>query len=129
MTQKNKGFTLIEMLIVVTIIGILAAIVLPRFTTSSIAAKVAAHRATEQAINAQSELYFFNEGQYPSPGPINAANWGGATKLAKYFDPDNIPTTCPFGIQWTLSAQGSVDMTTHTQYAAAVQQQQQQQGQ
>ncbi|MEK7298605.1 MAG: prepilin-type N-terminal cleavage/methylation domain-containing protein, partial [Candidatus Margulisiibacteriota bacterium] len=60
MIQKNKGFTLIEMLIVVTIIGILAAIVLPRFTTSSVAAKIAAHRATEQAINAQSELYFFN---------------------------------------------------------------------
>ena len=37
--QKAKGFTLVEILIVVVILGILAAIVIPQFTNASESAK------------------------------------------------------------------------------------------
>ena len=35
MVHKNRGFTLVEILIVVIILGILAAIVIPQFTSAS----------------------------------------------------------------------------------------------
>ena len=38
--RNNKGFTLVEILIVVVILGILAAIVIPQFTDASTQSKV-----------------------------------------------------------------------------------------
>ena len=43
--KKNAGFTLIEIMIVVVILGILAAIVLPRFTNRTKQAQIAAASA------------------------------------------------------------------------------------
>ena len=42
MMNRNKGFTLVEILIVVIILGILAAIVVPKFTEASDDAKLSA---------------------------------------------------------------------------------------
>jgi prepilin-type N-terminal cleavage/methylation domain-containing protein len=43
--KNNKGFTLIELIMVTIILGILAAVAIPRYTTSVSAAEAAAEDA------------------------------------------------------------------------------------
>ena len=56
-TRKNKGFTLVEILIVVVILGILAAIVIPQFSQASTDAKLSSLTSNLQSIRSQIELY------------------------------------------------------------------------
>lgn len=55
--KAQKGFTLVEILIVVVILGILAAIVIPQFTDASVDAKTARIRTDLQTMRSQIELY------------------------------------------------------------------------
>jgi general secretion pathway protein G len=56
-SQVKRAFTLIEILIVVVILGILAAIVIPQFTDASQQAQDASVRSQLQTLRAQIELY------------------------------------------------------------------------
>ena len=57
MSKSNKGFTLVEILIVVIILGILAAIVIPQFTEASNEARDSALVSDLQTLRSQIELY------------------------------------------------------------------------
>lgn len=57
MKAKNSGFTLVEILIVVVILGILAAIVIPQFTEASTEAKTSSLCTDLQTMRSQIELY------------------------------------------------------------------------
>ncbi|MDP7029527.1 MAG: prepilin-type N-terminal cleavage/methylation domain-containing protein [Phycisphaerales bacterium] len=66
-----RGFTLIEILIVVVILGILAAIIIPQFTNAADDASISSARTQLQTMRSQIELYRSQQGSYP------AANGGG----------------------------------------------------
>jgi len=55
--KAKSGFTLVEILIVVVILGILAAIVIPQFTSASTEAKESALVSDLQSVRSQIELY------------------------------------------------------------------------
>jgi len=55
--KAKSGFTLVEILIVVVILGILAAIVIPQFTGASQEAKESSLMSNLQAVRSQIELY------------------------------------------------------------------------
>jgi general secretion pathway protein G len=55
--KAKRGFTLVEILIVVVILGILAAIVIPQFTEASTEAKTSSLCTDLQTMRSQVELY------------------------------------------------------------------------
>jgi general secretion pathway protein G len=67
MRQNGQGFTLIEILIVVLILAILAAIVIPQFVNASEESKLSNLTSNLQAIRAQLELYKMHHNEtYPT---------------------------------------------------------------
>jgi len=64
--RARPAFSLVEILIVVSILGILAAIVLPRFATASDAAREAAAAATVKLVQDKVNEYYNLHGDYPT---------------------------------------------------------------
>jgi general secretion pathway protein G len=71
--KAKHGFTLVEILIVVVILGILAAMVIPVFGQASTDAKTSATASNIQKLRLQIELYKnHHNGHFPGDGTGNA---------------------------------------------------------
>ncbi|MGD0572593.1 MAG: prepilin-type N-terminal cleavage/methylation domain-containing protein [Sedimentisphaerales bacterium] len=92
--RSKKGLTLIELLIVILILGALAAIAIPRIANSSYNAKKNACNTNVDTLNTSIEVYNNDKGAYPASLPI-------LTGDANYF-PDGAPA-CPFGTAYVYS--------------------------
>jgi len=82
----KKAFTLVELMIVVLILGALAAIAIPRINGGVTTAEVNACKSNIDLINTQIELYYQNTGDWPD-------NLKKVTNDTDYF-PDGEPR-CP----------------------------------
>jgi general secretion pathway protein G len=96
-SRKRGGFSLLELLAVVTILGIIAVVVIPRISVSAGAAKANANSQNMSEINSAIERFYFNNGSYPT----NLADL-----TADYF-PEGVPTNPVTETAYTI------DSTTH----------------
>jgi general secretion pathway protein G len=84
--EREGGFTLVEMLVVITIIGLVMALVGPRVLGYLSESKVKAAKIQIQSFAASLDLYFLDNGAYPSASegltalvqrPGSAPAWNG----------------------------------------------------
>lgn len=99
-TKKRNGFSLIELLAVVTILGIIAAIIVPRVSVSSDTAKTQVNAHNKATLNSAVERWYIDQGSWPAN---DLSDIGADTD---YF-PDGIPVNPVDGSAYTL------DATTH----------------
>ena len=87
MKLRKRGFTLVEMLVVIVIIGALLAIAIPRLSQATHEARIRECAGNIKAMNSALELYNAKEGAYPD-------SLDTVTDDTEYF-PDGTPD-CPF---------------------------------
>ena len=99
-SKRRGGFSLLELLAVVTILGIIAVVVVPRISVSSAKAKTEADKQNKSEINSAVERWYFSNGTWPAD---NLSDIGADTN---YF-PSGLPTNPVSGAAYSLSS------TTH----------------
>jgi prepilin-type N-terminal cleavage/methylation domain-containing protein len=97
---KAAAFTLIELLIVVAIIGILAAIAVPNFLNAQVRAKVARVESDHRTISVAMESYFTDHGAYPPEAAHSANRSRGFTFLTTPVAYLNSALEDPFGMKY-----------------------------
>ena len=96
--RNKKGFTLIELIVVIAILGILAALAIPRFTGTLKSSKEKTDLATIRVIESAVQLYTAETGGTPTtiddldPEYLDATKlkWANGTLIT-----GNIPTDGP----------------------------------
>jgi general secretion pathway protein G len=97
-TPKRSGFSLLELLAVVIIIGAIAAVVVGRISVTSVTTKENACQRNKSEVNRAIERYYFDYGAWP-------ANISDIEILPLF--PDGLPV-CP-----VTGASYSLDPSTH----------------
>ncbi len=94
--ERQRGFTLLEMMVVVAIIAILAGILIPNFTRARAQAQTAACIGNMKTIATALELYYTDKQSYPPGASIESSFM--ANNLNGYLssiprDPAAVPNT------------------------------------
>jgi len=106
MIKNERGFTIMELLVVIVIIGVLAAIGVPAYNNMTTRARIAACQANQRTLQTAVGMCYADTNAYP-------ADLGAA--LALYLD-NAASIKCPSGGTYSLDANHKVQCseTGHT---------------
>ena len=94
--SHRRGFTLVEILIVVVILGVLAALVIPSFASAVVGSEQQAFVSSLRAIESASNGHFAKHGVYPSDSSSGEIPEG----LEEFLDPNDFTNGTPIGGVW-----------------------------
>lgn len=103
--KNRKGFTLIELVVVVAILGVLATLVVPNVINRINEAKDAVLNANIKVINNAIRMYYFEKGDYPAADDVKKLI--DVLKNAGYLDPHEAENA-------KNALDGKVDLNTNT---------------
>jgi general secretion pathway protein G len=112
--KSREAFTLIELLLVLVILAVLAAVIVPKFTSRSNDAKISAAKADISNMGTALDAYEVDNGEYPNTqqglgalveAPAGVKNWKGP--YVKKLPND------PWGNPYVYSCPGTHNTTSY----------------
>ncbi len=82
--SNEKGFTMVELIIVVAIMGIIGALLVPAFGTMSMKARISTDIATTKTIKRTAEAFKAEQGSWPAA--TNLAGLSTSFSTSNYFE-------------------------------------------
>ena len=86
--RNKKGFTLVELVVVMAILGILAMIAIPKLGSSRDTAKKATHDANVRILKSAAAMYLAD---HPTAKDIELTDATNISKFMEYFDSKKLP--------------------------------------
>ena len=91
--KRNQGFTIVELLIVIVVIGILALLVITTYSGIQAKARNSKRQSDVKSLQTQLEAFFSQNGYYPSLTDMNGQAWLGTNMKSldqnALIDPSN----------------------------------------
>ena len=107
--KGQKGFTLIELIIVIAIIAILAAVAIPNYLAFRDRANISAAKDALGSLRTALEAYAADKGYYC---PIKGTTY--TEKTFSYLEPDYIDSVAKLTASWNDVTSVSIDNTSYT---------------
>jgi prepilin-type N-terminal cleavage/methylation domain-containing protein len=102
--RKSEGFSLVELIITIVLIGIIAAVTVARYINLSDKSKAAVCMANQYALESAQTIYYTDQITKNDTNPQYAST---LENLAPFMTNNTIPT-CPLGYQYQILPEGKI---------------------